>query len=605
MSAMSGSGDLPIATVVVTTRDRPDLAPRAIASALAQTRADIEVVVVDDGSRPPFRPVDPDPRLRLVRRDDAGGVTSARNAGLAVARGAWVTFLDDDDELDPEMIERSLDAAARSVLPQPVAVNAAVRVLGAGDAPDTVLVPPDALPRGADYSLEGRGAAGRAANSLVVPTAVLRDIGGFDEAYVTFEHDDLGLRLNAVASIQGVPDPLYRMHPNAGSRLSRRRSPIPGDMERTLVKHSAAFARHPQARARFIGSIGFYHLEAGNWSDAIRWTARALRRAPRSARSWAFFAAALAGPYALRAYRWLDPSESTVPFADLQRRRVRKYARRLSNHPRAAVGAPLGRLTHRVADRVSAPTAARGTGSVLVLCIYRARNADLVARLVADAEARGWEVRLWALDAAAPSLAERTVGSGPGPKFPLLNRMVADVDLDRYDWLVVSDDDVAFERRPLGDLLAVAEAADLDFVQPAHVERSFREHEFTVRRWGSLARRTTFVEIGPLFAVARPWISRVVPFPADHTMGWGLELEWSDLEGEGMRLGIVDGVPIRHLSPVGKGYAKQEQRERLRALLDARGIASTRDLQRVRGTWRPWQARAPWADGRGDDRAPG
>ena len=77
----------PRATVVVTTRDRPEFARRALASALAQTIHDIEVVVVDDGSTPPFDPCSDDPRLRLLRRGTAGGMCVARNDGLRAARG--------------------------------------------------------------------------------------------------------------------------------------------------------------------------------------------------------------------------------------------------------------------------------------------------------------------------------------------------------------------------------------------------------------------------------------------------------------------------------------------------------------------------------------
>jgi hypothetical protein len=109
-----------------------------------------------------------------------------------------------------------------------------------------------------------------------------------------------------------------------------------------------------------------------------------------------------------------------------------------------------------------------------------------------------------------------------------------------------------------------------------------------------VARRTTFVEIGPLFAARKPWGTEVVPFPDEHSMGWGLELDWFDLEARGARLGIVDAVPVRHLAPVGVGYAKQEQLQRLRELLRARGLASLSEVQRELATWRPWHRHPPW-----------
>jgi hypothetical protein len=264
-------------------------------------------------------------------------------------------------------------------------------------------------------------------------------------------------------------------------------------------------------------------------------------------------------------------------------------------YPRALVAAPIAALARRagglVPGRGGRPAA---PGSVLVLCIYRSRHADTVDALVSEARARGWEVRLWALDDVAPSLAWATVGHGTGAKFPLLNGMLRAHDVEHFDWIVVADDDVTFGRRSLAELLEVADTAGLDFVQPAHTELSHRKLEFTVRRPLSLARRTTFVEIGPLFAVRRPWTVRVLPFPSEHTMGWGLELEWHDLERDGMRLGIVDGVPLRHLSPVGKSYAKDDERARLRALLDARGLESVLEVQHTKAVWRPWQSPPGW-----------
>src|SRR5918993_545944 len=120
----------PTATVVIPTHDRPQLAQRAIGSALAQTLPGVEVVVVDDGSSPPFVPSTTDPRVRLVRRDAAGGVSSARNAGLA--------------------------AATASDLPGPVAVWSRMEIRGEDDTVHGHCQP-GTLTRGEDYLLSGRG----------------------------------------------------------------------------------------------------------------------------------------------------------------------------------------------------------------------------------------------------------------------------------------------------------------------------------------------------------------------------------------------------------------------------------------------------------------
>lgn len=581
--------DPAVAAIVITTHDRPDLARRAVTSALGQT-VPVEVVVVDDGSDPPFV----DPRVAVVRVEPSAGVGAARNAGLREVAAPWVLFLDDDDEVTPDLVERALAAAAGSDLPAPVAVLCGVAIVGP-DAPDRVLSPPPALRRGDDWSLTDPAAGGRIANGLVVPTGVVRAVGGFDERLAAFEHDDFGLRINAVASIVGLDLPLYRMHTHTGPRLSARSDAATAAMERTLVLHGPAFRRHRRAHARFLARLAFHHLEAGRWGSALRRAGRAVVRDPGDRRAWGILATAAAGPRGLRLARRIAPSASTVPFSTLTARRIRKYGRMVLDVPRAALGVPAARVTRALVGRRVPPADARPPRRAVLVCVYRARNAEVVGRLVADARSRGWDVRLWALDVPAPALADATVGEGPGTKFALLDRLLTEPAPVGHDWYVVADDDVTVERGSIDDLLALAEAGRLDLVQPAHTERSHRELEFTVRRPASVARRTSFVEIGPIFAFRGHLLDRMVPFPVGDSMGWGLELTWTDLERAGVRLGIVDAVGVRHLGPVGADYAKAAERRRLEALLAERGLTSVLEVQVTRAVWRPWRSGPPWS----------
>ncbi|HWC32537.1 MAG TPA: glycosyltransferase family 2 protein, partial [Actinomycetota bacterium] len=105
----------PEVTVVIPTRDRWSLlATAALPAALVQEDVDLEVVVVDDGSRDetPERLAElTDPRLRVIRNLEPLGVAQARNAGIAAARGRWLAFLDDDDLWSPRKLRTQLDAA--------------------------------------------------------------------------------------------------------------------------------------------------------------------------------------------------------------------------------------------------------------------------------------------------------------------------------------------------------------------------------------------------------------------------------------------------------------------------------------------------------------
>ena len=83
--------------------------PCCIDSILAQTFTEWELILVDDGSKDTCGSIcdeyaTKDGRIRVIHKPN-GGLTSARNAGLAKASGEWVMYLDGDDWIEPEMLE--------------------------------------------------------------------------------------------------------------------------------------------------------------------------------------------------------------------------------------------------------------------------------------------------------------------------------------------------------------------------------------------------------------------------------------------------------------------------------------------------------------------
>jgi hypothetical protein len=228
-----------------------------------------------------------------------------------------------------------------------------------------------------------------------------------------------------------------------------------------------------------------------------------------------------------------------------------------------------------------------------IVGVYREANADHVERLLAPALAAGWTTAWWALDRVAARLEPHTVGEGPGDKLPLL-----DETLQRHGpppgAVVLSDDDIEFERGDVVELVNVARRADLGLAQPAHAPGSEVSHGITRARPRSRARLTTYVEGGPLVVVASEWTARVLPLPVRRGMGWGIELDWMNLVSEGCRLGIVDAVRVTHLGKVSGTYDDTAIRARMREELASRGVDDWAPLQQTLATWRPWQRRPPW-----------
>jgi hypothetical protein len=100
---LPGPGLSGLVSVIIPCYNRAYIVRQTIDSVLAQTYANFEAVVIDDGSTDNTREVVTgytDRRIRFFHKTN-GGLSSARNAGLDVARGEFVAFLDSDDAWHP------------------------------------------------------------------------------------------------------------------------------------------------------------------------------------------------------------------------------------------------------------------------------------------------------------------------------------------------------------------------------------------------------------------------------------------------------------------------------------------------------------------------
>ncbi len=117
----------PRVSVVIPTRNRPELVLRAVRSALQQTFQDTEVIVVIDGEQNGETAAAliglGDDRVRLVQLAEQAGGAEARNIGIREARAEWIALLDDDDEWLPAKLAEQMAAAADHVREQRVVVT--------------------------------------------------------------------------------------------------------------------------------------------------------------------------------------------------------------------------------------------------------------------------------------------------------------------------------------------------------------------------------------------------------------------------------------------------------------------------------------------------
>lgn len=193
----SGGGGSPLVSVIVPAYQQRRWVVEALDSVFAQTYPGIEVIVVDDGSTDGTADVVRErfgDSVHVVRQTNRG-LAAARNAGLALARGELIQFLDADDRLAPDKIALQVEALAGHP-------GSDVAYCDYAFFPDTPprarrgapLAPVDASGELLEALLEGNFIASHAA--LLRRAAVL-DVGGFDASLRGAEDYDLWLRLAA------------------------------------------------------------------------------------------------------------------------------------------------------------------------------------------------------------------------------------------------------------------------------------------------------------------------------------------------------------------------------------------------------------------------
>ena len=271
---------MPSVSVVVPTRDRRDRLRLALISVLRQREVDIEVVVVDDASTDGTADMVSglaDRRLRVVRQTSPGGVSAARNRGIAEASGRWVAFLDDDDLWEPQKLALQLEAATRSsrtwVYTGDVNVDDDLRVLSAF-APPT---PERVMERLHRYNPVPSGAS-----NVIVQADALEEAGPFDPDLKRTEDWDMWIRVARTGPPASVPRPLvaYRFH---AANIAGDTIAIVEEADRLATRYGIPVDRPAmQRRAAWVA------LRAGDRRRALRHYARAvamgdLRSAARAA----------------------------------------------------------------------------------------------------------------------------------------------------------------------------------------------------------------------------------------------------------------------------------------------------------------------------------
>lgn len=200
-----------LSALMVFHRDTPFLRP-AIASVLNQTFRDLELVLVDNGTRltpEQLGELGRDPRLRWVRMPGNEGVARAHNAGIAVVRSDIVGLLDSDDIALPSRFEKQFaalqaDASVGLISTLAVKIDEEGRFLGKNEF---------TLPRAEEHRVYGQFSAPLITPATMGRTAVFKALPYRPE--FPFASDlDFQMRASECTPMRVLPEVLlhYRWH---------------------------------------------------------------------------------------------------------------------------------------------------------------------------------------------------------------------------------------------------------------------------------------------------------------------------------------------------------------------------------------------------------
>lgn len=231
-------------SVVLPTYQRAGVLGRAIASVLAQSHAELELIVVDDGSTdgtPAVVAGINDPRLRFIRSPCNRGGNWARNRGVERATGDIVAFLDSDDVFLPDKLAYVADFFTRRPDIDALLDSFHTRRPEPGRR-DIPRINPTLEDREAFRLALFEQRLFKATSAISVRRAALIEAGMFDETLFRRQDMDVLLRLSRRHRCASVSEVLWIKHHTPGAISARR--------DNFLEAAMAICARHPEYLAR-------------------------------------------------------------------------------------------------------------------------------------------------------------------------------------------------------------------------------------------------------------------------------------------------------------------------------------------------------------------
>lgn len=310
---VNGSGASPLVSVLIPTHDRPRWLGDSIASALAQSYANLEVRVVDDGAKPSTRDVVArfaDPRLIHDLSAPSAGIQANHRRATELARGEFVVFLSDDDVLLPDFVEHRMAHVRRE--PDLDVVFSGYEVVDEQMRPRRRFDPPvpDDRQLGADDLLGATLSRAWSINSSLYARRTLLEAwppkGVVESAFDTAMHARMALSGRCRGRFGHWCDVRYRTHADQATRGDRAMKHFAEGVR--MYGHVLPLATTPEQRRRILTDFAEWQVvwgralcADGDLPAARRQFVAAIRTAPWVRGGWTLLARSLLTPSRLAA----------------------------------------------------------------------------------------------------------------------------------------------------------------------------------------------------------------------------------------------------------------------------------------------------------------
>jgi len=280
----------PLISVIVPVYKVEKYLDRCVASIAAQTYENLEIILVDDGSPDRCGVLCDqwelkDSRVRVIHKEN-GGLSSARNAGVAVATGAYVGFIDSDDYIHPQMFEKLYAALIENNADISICnCDYVDELTGAIDwnMRDISPVKTEVLTREQVYEKIAVPKKGYAyyvtAWNKLYPRSIFDELK-FKEGFIHEDEFFVHHLFGRCSRIATICDPLYFYVQRSGSITQRKATPRSLDgvyayydrYEFFRKEGQRTFARHALRSANWLITDLLYRLEKNTGMEQIRKT---------------------------------------------------------------------------------------------------------------------------------------------------------------------------------------------------------------------------------------------------------------------------------------------------------------------------------------------